>query len=213
MELEILLKKLKNNLFKAEDYLRQRKLSEQFQNILSLGFMDNELFFSLPEDVKDIYDLKGQGGSNKYNNRLMFPCYTYDNVFCGFIGRTINQNISAKYLLPSHILFSKETFIYNFNNVKEGNVLFVTENLIECGRVQQCGFQAVSLNGAYKSLFKTLILPLKFNKIVFIIDNDLAGKELKSYIKIILEEFTKTDFCFVQHQEKGFDEYFFKFGP
>ena len=43
-------------------------------------------------------------------------------------------------------------------------------------------------------------------------DNDSAGKELKNYIKLILEGFSKIEFDFIKHHEKGFDEFFIKNG-
>lgn len=212
MELKNLLGKLSSNLVKAKDYLEKRRLTSDIQSLMNMGFMDNELFYSLSQEDRELYALTNQEGGNKYKDRITFPCYTYDGIFCGFIGRSIHQDVPFKYLLPSHILFSKETFIYNFNAQKDTDTIFVSENMIECGRVQQCGFQSVSFNGAYKSLFKVLILPLNFKRIIFILDNDSAGKELKSYIKIILEGFTKVSFDFLHHNEKGFDEFFVKNG-
>ena len=106
-----------------------------------------------------------------------------------------------------------KTAILGLNDIFTKDYCFVTENIFEWIRVKECGFQAISLNGAYQSEYKRQIIATLFNKgvVIMITDNDKAGLDLRNYFAEFLDnENILNDY--VSHTEKGLDEFFVKNG-
>ena len=205
--------RLRNNLSdsRAKRFIEKRNLSINFLELTHAGFITEDLADSeFKEETQRLLALRA-GGSFIYKSHLVFPCFNFDKEFCGFIGRA-TYDTTFKFQLPSHLLFSKETFMLGWQDLEDGaKTVFVSENIFEYGRLRECGKQALSLNGAFKSRFKLSVLLNRFENIVFVVDNDQAGFQLKSFIREYVNEFDR-EVKFVEHSEKGLDEFFIKYG-
>lgn len=197
-----------------KSFCEKRKFTDAFIKATGLSYFSQKLLSSnfTKETQRELGVLSGS--FTVYKSHVVFPCFTLDERFCGFIGRTTLQDVQPKYQLPQHILFSKESYLhgfYRYLNTAE-SFCFVSENMVEWGRVLEFGFPAVGLNGAYKSKFKLSVLANRFKHLIFIADNDLAGQELKTFAKEYLNELG-TDIQFVTHNFKGLDEFYCAKGP
>lgn len=195
----------------CRDFLNKRHLTSDFLCLTNAGYINKHLAdSSLRKSTQTELALLKEG-QFRYQSHLVFPCYSFDGSFCGFIGRA-TFDTPFKFHLPEHVLFSKETYIHGFSQVDESSKFcFVTENMFEWGRILQCGFPAVSLNGAYKSKFKLSVLANRFDKLIVVADNDQAGFGLKDFIKQYLGDLNR-QVSFVEHKEKGLDEFFVAYG-
>lgn len=203
-------KKLRSNLhnIKALEFLKKRHaLTRSFLENSNVAFVSKEDLKVMPQDTKSILAL-----SDSYADHLLFPTFIPNGEFSGYIGRAI-YDTTAKYQLPSHFLFQKQTAILGLNDIFTREYCFVTENIFEWIRIKECGFQAVSLNGAYKSEYKRQIIASVFNKgvVILVTDNDQAGIELRNYFAEFLDNENIIN-DYVRHTEKGLDEFFVKNG-
>ena len=203
-------KKLRSNLRnqKAIDFLEKRSaFTRSFLEQSNVAFVSKEDLLKMPKEVKSFLAL-----NESYADRLLFPTFIANGEFSGYIGRSIDEG-PAKYQLPQHFLFEKQTAILGLNDIFTKDYCFVTENIFEWIRVKECGFQAISLNGAYQSEYKRQIIATLFNKgvVIMITDNDKAGLDLRNYFAEFLDnENILNDY--VSHTEKGLDEFFVKNG-
>lgn len=201
----------KSNIARAKQYLESRHLDSEFVSLTNLGFLSTDIISKMNLSDARANALVSNDGKPYYQSHIVFPTYNTVGQFSGFIGRA-TFDTEFKYKLPQHILFSKETYIHGFMpDDMDRDYCFVSENMVEFGRVLQCGFQSVSLNGAFKSKYKMQVLANIFKHLIFIVDNDFAGNELKSFIKTFLTDY-KVKVSFVEHTEKGFDEFYVKNG-
>ena len=199
------------NLSEANEYLKSRSLDKEFCSLTKLGYLSDSIISSLSREDAAIYGLLTQDGNPYYKSHITFPTFTPTGLFSGFIGRA-TFDTDFKYRLPNHILFNKDTYIHGLlPDSMSNDYVFVSENMVEFGRVLQCGFQSLSLNGAFKSLYKIYLLAALFKHLIFILDNDFAGNELKTFIKTSLTDYP-VKLSFIEHNEKGFDEFFVKHG-
>ena len=196
----------------ARSYIEKRQFSEEFVRLTGLSYINKYLAdTNFKEETQRTLGFISNG-KFVYYSHILFPAYTVGGLFCGFIGRSTKQDAQPKFQLPQHVLFQKETYIHNFHNIpSDAEICFVSENMVEYGRVLEAGFPSVSLNGAYKSKFKFAVLANRFKKIILVADNDPAGQELKVFAKEYLKELG-TELAIVTHTEKGLDEYYLKYG-
>ena len=196
----------------AQEFIKKRHLTDDFLRLTKAGYINKDLADATFKVETQAELALTNLGKFRYPGHLIFPCFTFDESFCGFIGRATFET-DYKFHLPEHILFNKDTYIHGFYETEnaDSKVCFVSENMFEWGRLLECGVTAVSLNGAYNSKFKMAVLANRFDKLVIVADNDQAGFGLKSFIKEYLADLNR-EVAFVQHNEKGLDEFYVKYG-
>ncbi|EHY7560246.1 DNA primase [Campylobacter jejuni] len=173
-------------------YLYQRALNDKDIAKFELGFagasedsirlLQNQ---KIPlEDAMSVGALKKDENNEFYASfiwRITFPIYDHKDLLVGFGGRTLNPNVSAKYVnSPQNILFDKSRIFYAFNIAKE-NIVKKKEIIVCEGYMDAIAFHKAGFNNAVAVLGTALTehhLPLirRYDaKVILCFDNDEAG--------------------------------------
>lgn len=111
-------------------------------------------------------------------NRVIFP-FEYDGKVFYYQARTIYNDV-PKYMNPSRdpekgLYVRASEVLYPFK--QEYGFLFITEGVVDCISLQNCGLNATCTQGCHVSNFQVDILRQSPCKIVIAYDNDEAGNK------------------------------------
>lgn len=117
-------------------------------------------------------------GYSAIQNRIVIPVRNVDYKLVGFIGRAIDENIKPKYKYSEGL--PRGGILYNLQNAKNYNEVFVTEGSLDAIKVAQAGFpNVVSTLGSTITTQQTELLNRYFDSIVILSDNDEPGEKCK----------------------------------
>ena len=174
----------------AIDYLNKRDINDELIKVFKIGLSTNDrnsltnLLLKKDYSKKEMEDYGlGNGMSDLYINRIMFPLFNTSGVVVGFSGRIYNGSKSeSKYINTKETkIFKKGELLYNYHNAKEeartAKSLIVVEGFMDVIRLYSIGIKnVVALMGT--SLTKeqiTLIKRTSLN-VYLCMDGDGPGK-------------------------------------
>lgn len=109
-------------------------------------------------------------------NRICFPIYDIDGETIGASLRRVNENDKIKWL-HKPVGISTGNILYNLNNCKSFDTVYIVEGIIDALRLIQLGIKnVVATFGARITKEQFLILSKYFINIILAFDNDDAGR-------------------------------------
>jgi DNA primase len=145
--------------------------------LLDKGFTENELLGAgaiTRGDAQDSHDI--------FRNRLMFPILDIKGRFCGFGGRTFEEN-QAKYInSPQTPIFDKSGTLYGINlasqSIRQQDRAVLVEGYMDVIVAHQYGFNNVVASMGTAVTDKQINTLKKLTKnLVLALDSDAAGEE------------------------------------
>lgn len=111
--------------------------------------------------------------------RIAIPIHDHRGSLVAYAGRAIDEQIAneqGKYRLPEG--FHKQQVLFNYHRAKDFPALIIVEGFFDCFSVYQAGFPNVcALMGTAMSDFHQELILKTFERVVLMLDNDLAGKK------------------------------------
>jgi DNA primase catalytic core len=179
----------KNNLWAKENefainYLLSRGFKKKAIKHFNLGYAPPNYSLPLNNQLLIEHKLRYESGKDFYQNRIIFPLYNIDNKLIHFTGRSLNAKSTVRYLdtatsnkLPS----SKDLLAFeHIIPLVDNNTLIVTEGYPDAFIYNQYGIPSVGLMGLEKLNSHKEKLE-RFNRIIFIFDNDKFPSDHKFY--------------------------------
>jgi DNA primase len=176
-------KTLKLKLQFDHPYLVKRNITSQVARFFQLGFCNTGL-------MKD---------------RIAIPIADIDKNILAYCGRTINPNVSPRYLFPKG--FRKSEYLFNMQNIIYGspNPVFIVEGFFDCTHIHALGFESVALMGTTISAQQIDLLKNTGRRYILMLDGDQAGKQAMTRIGSILKKenisFKKVYLCHKKEPE------------
>jgi DNA primase len=146
--------------------------------------------------------------NGRYQGRLIIPFFDKNDKIIYWIGRSL-YNQEPKYLNfnglnKQDLLFSKD---WNFENQD----VFVTEGVFDMISLSECGFNAVSIQGAAISENQIKFL-IKARNIILAFDKDSAGQTAVEKNTKILKENGLFNLKYIKPVLKDWNEFLIKYG-
>lgn len=185
----------------AKEYLKKRQISEEIIKKFKIGLSTTtrdsltKILTNKGYSIKELetYGL-GNGTTDLYVNRIMFPLFDIGGKAVGFSGRIYNTKSDSKYINTKETpIFKKGENLYNYYEAKDSvrisKKLIITEGFMDVIRLYTIGIKnVIALMGT--SLTKdqvTLIKRLSHN-IYLSLDGDDAGKKATATVGKMLEQ-------------------------
>ncbi|MFV0380258.1 MAG: DNA primase [Anaerorhabdus sp.] len=187
-----------------KEYLNKRGINESLIKMFDIGFNggDNQLYKFLiakgyEESIMDSTNLiriSEFGVKDTFANRITFPIHdTYGNPV-GFTARTIDPNISSKYINTNETkLYSKGHIVYNYHRAKDyirkEKAVIVVEGVTDVIAFSKCDiFNVCATLGTAGTKDQLKILRKTTLNIIFCYDGDKAGKNATYKVGKIAQE-------------------------
>ncbi len=179
---------------KGLEYLKKRGIDKKIAEKFGLGYAPrskNSLVsflikrgFSKSELIKaGVAVSKGSEVEDRFRGRLIFPLRDYRGQVVGFAGRIIEESDEPKYInIPETLLYKKRQTVFGLDLAKEeiqkkGEV-FIVEGEFDMITPYSLGIKnIVAIKGSAITREQLLLLKRFARKIVFLLDNDEAGRE------------------------------------
>lgn len=162
---------------KLSNTLQTKKQFVEFDTELIKNLHTNLLNSSRPQQylssrgIKKDSAIKYMIGYSEKQDMITIPIYSPDNLCLGFVGRSIEGKVFKN--TPG---LPKSKTLFNLQNAKRHDRVFVVESSFDAIRLEQVGVHAVATLGATISKEQRSLLKQYFNQIILIADNDDAGK-------------------------------------
>ncbi len=181
---------------RAREYLRKRGISKELIHEIGIGYAPDswdslyKLFLKKRIDIKLAVEaglLVQKEGKEEYydrfRNRIMFPIFDIRGRIVGFGGRTIEEDITPKYLnTPETPIFHKGNLLYGINfsykSIREEKKVIIVEGYMDWIALKRHGIEnGVATLGT--ALTQNHIRRLKgyAEEAIVIFDSDEAGKK------------------------------------
>lgn len=119
-------------------------------------------------------------GFSQSKNRIVIPVRNENYKLIGFIGRTVD-NSEPKYLYTTG--FKKANVLFNLQNAKHYNTVYITEGSLDAIKLHQSGFPAVVATlGSNVTDNQIELINKYFNEIVILSDADEPGFKMRDGI-------------------------------
>lgn len=178
---------------KADNKTLSESLEKTLNKKIEFEEFDSEVIERLHNDV-----FKSQRAMSYYQNRkitkdsvikyklgysekqdmVTIPVYSADSKCLGFVGRSVEGKVFKN--TPG---LPKSKTLFNLQNAKRYNKVFLVESSFDAIRLEQVGVHAVATLGATISKEQRKILKQYFNQIILLADNDDAGKLMANKLK------------------------------
>lgn len=120
-------------------------------------------------------------GYSKIKDRIVIPVRDQNYKLVGFIGRAIHSWQDPRYLYNKG--FKRAEILFNLNNAKLSDSVYVCEGSLDAIRIAQAGFKnVVATLGAQVSEKQIKMLRRYFDEINIFSDNDDAGRTMRDAI-------------------------------
>jgi DNA primase len=145
--------------------------------LLDKGFTENELL-----EAGLITKVEGKDSHDVFRNRLMFPILDIKGRYCGFGGRTFEEN-QAKYInSPQSPIFDKSGNLYGIHlatqAIRKEDRAVLVEGYMDVIMAHQYGFSNVVASMGTAVTDKQMNIVKKLTKnLVLALDSDSAGEE------------------------------------
>jgi DNA primase len=117
-------------------------------------------------------------GYDPLNNFAIIPIRNVRGDLIGFIRRDLDPDALVRYKYPKGFKRSRALFASWFLEQSPSSIAVVTEGAVDCMKVWQAGYAAVSVYGSSMSLDQMkLLMRLGITRLVLFYDNDRAGKK------------------------------------
>ncbi|MBN1445557.1 MAG: DNA primase [Candidatus Omnitrophica bacterium] len=175
---------------RAAEYLSGRNLTEKEISRFSIGFAPNMRDCLLKKISEEKLDkdsfikaglINGEGTSDVFRNRIMFPIFDFRGKITGFGGRALDDEHMPKYLnTGENAVFSKGKLLYGLNwakqAVKEKDFVFIVEGYFDVIRMHINGIEnCVAPMGTSLTDMHLRFLKRFTEKILLVFDSDEAG--------------------------------------
>ena len=174
----------------ALSYLNSRginkELIKEFKIGLSLLDKYNLTNILLKKDYTkkemETYGL-GNGDSDLFINRIMFPLFDLNGNVVAFSGRIYNSKSESKYINTKETkIFKKGNLLYNYHRarefVREAKTLVIVEGFMDVIRLYSIGVKnVVALMGTALTKEQITLIKRASNNIIICLDGDGAGKK------------------------------------
>lgn len=181
----------------ALDYLRSREIEDSEIRLFGLGYTPEGFDTLAKEVLRTKEEIAGaiqlgllrekEPGNNRpydfFRDRIMFPVLDLSGRTIAFSGRILGPGKEAKYInSPASVVFDKSRTFYNFFRAREGvrktgEVMLVEGYLDVIGLVRRGYENVIASMGT--AITENHIRTLKkfAEKVVFVLDGDIAGKK------------------------------------
>lgn len=117
-----------------------------------------------------------------YKGSIAFPYYKYETPI-GYKTRKPLKNPGKPKMMS---IAGSKPYLYNSQNVTEGNELIICEGEFDAMIIHQCGYKNVVSVGAGANSLNTIISQAedylsKFHSLIIVSDNDRAGSDMDKY--------------------------------
>jgi len=185
----------------AKEYLKKRQIEEEVIKHFKIGLSTTkrddltkiltQKGYTLKE--LDTYGL-GNGTSDLYINRIMFPLFDIGGKPVGFSGRIYNTTSDSKYMNTKETpIFKKGEILYNYYEAKDSvrlsKKLIITEGFMDVIRLYTIGIKnVIALMGTSLTKEQITLIKRLSNNIYLSLDGDNAGKKATATIGKMLEQ-------------------------
>ncbi|QED23528.1 DNA primase [Candidatus Deianiraea vastatrix] len=234
---EFILQFFKNSLKNSRicmDYIqKERKISDNYIDLFSLGYAPDSYSLLIDEMVKNGFsadEIISSGAVKQSNgqmytifrNRFIIPIFDASNRCVGFGGRSLTKDAMPKYINSfESVIFKKGMSLYNLANAKQisvnlkENFVILAEGYMDVIALCMGGFPAIAPLGTAVTDAQISLLRRYFSSVYVWLDADTAGqnaafKTAKIILKTIDSSFNA--FFISQNLVKDPDEYLQKFG-
>ena len=211
----------------AQEYVKQRKLSNETLKAFQLGFSGkfDELYHALikegfkePEILESGLVNKNEKGQyiDRYRNRLMFPICDVRGRVIAFGGRVLDNSV-PKYINTNDTgVYNKGRHLYGLNVAKKGDIkkrILIVEGYMDVISLHQRGItNVVAPLGTALTQQQGWLLRKNSEQIILSFDSDQAGLNAKIRAIDILQNMG-CDLRILQMEgAKDPDEYIIKYG-
>ena len=122
--------------------------------------------------------IKYKLGYSEKQDMVTIPVYSPEGICLGFVGRSIEGKVFKN--TPG---LPKSKTLFNLQNAKRHDKVFIVESSFDAIRLEQVGVQAVATLGATISHDQRRLIKQYFNQIFLLADNDEAGKIMANKLK------------------------------
>ncbi len=227
---EIALKLYQNNLNstyakEAKEYLEKRKINEELIKTFKIGLALKDKEYLTKILLQKGYTLKemeqyglGNGTTDIFMDRIMFPLFDITGKVVGFSGRIYRAKSDSKYINTKETpIFTKGNLLFHYYESKEyvrdKKYVIIVEGFMDVIRLASIGiYNTVALMGT--SLTKEHITLLKrlSNNIYLCLDSDNAGRHGMFTVGKKLEEENFKVSVVLLKEDLDPDEYIIKYG-
>ncbi|WP_179953096.1 DNA primase [Desulfobotulus mexicanus] len=176
----------------AREYLKKRRISEEFSEVFSLGFIPDGWSYLLDYMVKKGLNTAllekaglvvcGRQGRfyDRFRNRIMFPIQDIQGRVIGFGGRVLGDE-NPKYLnSPETSLYHKARSLYGLyqarHEIRKKRVVYVVEGYFDVISLHQNGIpETVAGLGTALTREQVQLLRGYTERVVLVFDGDAAG--------------------------------------
>ncbi len=179
---------------KALDYLKERGISEKMIKKFEIGYApdseDSLVNYLVARGFSKEYLIKAGVVSvkkgkvrDRFRGRLMFPLKDFRGEVLGFSGRTLEDSSEPKYInIPETLIYKKRHTLFGLDaakdSIKEKGEVYVVEGEFDVITPYQQGItNIVAIKGSAVTREQLLLLKRFAKKVVFLLDNDEAGRE------------------------------------
>jgi hypothetical protein len=128
-----------------------------------------------PYDFEAKHDLYFPEQEGRFYGRVIFKISTLDSW--AYLGYRFRNNVEPKTMNPKGVKLSD--MLYNYNDARDGKILFVCEGIFDTARLKSWGYNAVSIFGSSVSDRQNYLLSrTKSDEIVFCMDSGTVNKAL-----------------------------------
>jgi DNA primase len=176
---ELTLMNLRLKLQTDHPYLRTRNISPQLARYFQMGFCQYGIM----------------------RNRIAIPVFDINNHIVAYCGRTVEPNVSPKYLFPKK--FNKSSHLFNIQHITPyappapptpqlKKPVFIVEGFFDCIHIVKLGFDVVALMGSSISLQQLTLLKEINRFYILMLDGDQAGEKATINISKRMAQFKLT---------------------
>lgn len=210
----------------AQDYIKQRKLSNETLKSFQIGFSGkfDELYQELKKQGFEETEILESGLVNRnekgqyidrYRNRLMFPICDARGKVIAFGGRVLDDS-KPKYInSPENVVYSKGRNLFGLNVAKKGDIkqILIVEGYMDVISLHQRGItNVVAPLGTALTQQQGWLLRKNSEKIILSFDSDEAGLTAKIRALDILQDMGCDIRILQMEGAKDPDEYIIKYG-
>lgn len=209
----------------AISYLEKRSINKElikeFRIGLSLLDKNNLTNILLKKNYtkKEMEDLGlGNGSTDLFINRIMFPLFNLNGEVVAFSGRIYNTKSDSKYINTKETkIFKKGELLYNYHKardfVRKEKVLVIVEGFMDVIRLYTIGIKnVVALMGTALTKEQTTLIKRASNNIIICLDGDSAGQKATFAVGEELEKNGLNVKVITLKENKDPDEFILKYG-
>jgi DNA primase len=128
-----------------------------------------------PQTVR-MFGLGLYTGKGLLRGRIVIPIHNASGELIAYAGRTIDGQ-EPKYRFPAG--FRKSLVLFNLHRATatKARTVIVVEGFFDAIAVHQAGYPVVSLMGSTVSRHQADLLPAHFDRVVLMLDGDVAGRQ------------------------------------